>query len=159
MVAKFANILKVSSFEARDRDLTRLLTKYPQPIFVSTGMMSDHELGYLPKRAIRLHCVSAYPCPPAQANLGAIERGQGYSDHTRSEYMGAFAVCAGADYLEVHFRLADTPVSCPDYVVSHDPDGLARYIALARAAAAARGDGHKRPMEVEREMMRYRVVS
>lgn len=150
---------KVSSFEARDRELTRAIPKDPRPLFVSTGMMSAHEESYVPKRAIRLHCVSAYPCPPYEANLGAIQRGQGYSDHTRCVFTGAFAVAAGADYLEVHYRLADTPVECADYPVSLDPDGLVKYVSLAREACAMRGDGRKQPQVSEQGSMAHRVTS
>ena len=158
LVCESVNIVKISSFEARDRDLTSLVVKHSNPVFISTGMFTEHELSYLPKRAIRMHCVSAYPCPTAAANLGAIERGQGYSDHTRSEYMGAFAVCAGANFLEVHFGLDDTSSSCPDTIVSHGPEALARYVLLARGAMSARGDGRKVPQEVERGNMGYRVI-
>lgn len=154
----FVDYWKVSSFEARDRRLTQLIPR-DRPLFISTGMQTPHDESYLPRTGIRLHCVSAYPCPPYEANLGAIERGQGYSDHTRCVFTGAFAVSAGADYLEVHYRLADTPASCPDYVVSLDPDGLQKYIGLAREAAKMRGDGRKHPQVSELENAQHRVTS
>lgn len=150
---------KVSSFEARDRLLTSAIPIDQRTVFISTGMMTSHDLSYLPKRAIRLHCTSAYPCPPYEAGLGAIERGHGYSDHTRCVFTGAFAVSAGADYLEVHFRAGSTPESCPDYVVALDPDGLQKYIALAREAFRMRGDGRKQPQLSESESLKHRVVS
>lgn len=150
---------KVSSFEARDRELTRAIPVDPRPLFVSTGMMTPHEESYVPRRAIRLHCVSAYPCPPYEANLGAIQRGMGYSDHTRCVFTGAFAVAAGADFLEVHYRLTDTPETCPDYPVSLDPDGLGKYISLAREAAKMRGDGRKQPQLAEQGSVAHRVIS
>lgn len=149
---------KVASFEARDRELTRAIPT-GRPLFISTGMQESHESTYLPKRGIRFHCVSAYPCSPYDANLGAIERGQGYSDHTRCVFTGAFAVAAGADFLEVHYRLADTSADCPDYPVSLDPDGLAKYVGLAREAWKMRGTGKKEPQMSEKENMRFRVTS
>lgn len=158
-LAPYVDYWKISSFEARDRTLTRRIPADSRILFVSTGMMKEHELGYLPRRGIRLHCVSAYPCPPYEANLAAIERGQGYSDHTRCVFTGAFAVSAGADFLEVHYRLADTSKDCPDYVVSLDPDGLMKYIGLAREAMKMRGDGRKEPQMAEQENMRFRVTS
>lgn len=158
-LAPHVDYWKVSSFEARDRELTQAIPKDHRTHFISTGMQTSHDDSYLPRRGIRLHCVSAYPCPPYEANLGAIERGQGYSDHTRCVFTGAFAVSAGADYLEVHYRLDDTPESCPDYVVSLDPDGLQKYIGLAREAYRMRGDGRKMPQLSERESLAHRVTS
>ena len=155
---KHVDYWKVSSFEARDRELTRSIPNDNRVLFVSTGMQETYEDGYLPKRAIRLHCISAYPCPPREANLAGIMRGQGYSDHTRRVETGAFAVCAGADYLEVHYRLDDTAESCPDYPVSLTPDELETYTKLARAAWLMRGDGRKAPQMAERENMKYRVI-
>lgn len=157
-LAPHVDYWKVSSFEARDRELTRLIPR-DRPLFVSTGMQTPHDESYLPRTGIRLHCVSAYPCPPYEANLGAIERGQGYSDHTRCVFTGAFAVSAGADYLEVHYRLQDTPASCADYVVSLDPDGLQKYIGLAREAYKMRGDGRKMPQVSEQGSIPHRVMS
>lgn len=157
-LAPHVDFWKVASFEARDRELTRAIPA-DRPLYVSTGMMLPHEEAYVPKRARRLHCVSAYPCPPYEANLGSIARGGGYSDHTRCVFTGAFAVCAGADVLEVHFRLDETAPECPDYVVAHPPGELQKYVGLAREAWRMRGDGRKGPQMAERENMRYRVVS
>jgi sialic acid synthase SpsE len=159
VLAPHVDFWKVSSFEARDRKLTQLIPRDERTLFVSTGMQTAHDESYLPRRGIRLHCVSAYPCPPYEANLGAIERGQGYSDHTRCVFTGAFAVAAGADYLEVHYRLADTPVECADYPVSLDPEELGKYVALAREAARMRGDGKKQPQLSELENAEHRVLS
>jgi N-acetylneuraminate synthase len=157
-LAPHVDYWKVSSFEARDRELTRLIPP-GKPLFISTGMSTEHEQSYFPKRGIRLHCVSAYPCPPYEANLGAIERGQGYSDHTRCVFTGAFAVAAGADYLEVHYCLADTPFECADFSVSLNPDGLMKYIGLAREAYKMRGDGRKMPQPSELENAQHRVFA
>lgn len=158
-LAPHVDFWKVASFEARDRELARALPTDARPLIVSTGMMEAHEEAYVPKRARRLHCVSAYPCPPYEANLAGIVRGGGYSDHTHCVFTGAFAVCAGADVLEVHFRLDDTQPRCPDYPVALPPEGLQKYIGLAREAWKMRGDGRKAPQMAERENMRYRVTS
>jgi sialic acid synthase SpsE len=94
-----------------------------------------------------------------QAALGAIERHEGYSDHTRCIYTGGLAVAAGADYLEVHYRLDHTSRACPDYPVALSPSQLEAYIYFAREAALARGSGEKEAQACERENMKYRVVS
>jgi sialic acid synthase SpsE len=155
------DVWKVSSFEARDRELTRAIEKArgERPWFISTGMQDESERASLPREAIRLHCVSAYPCPMEEANLGAIELHEGYSDHTRCIYTGGLAVAAGADYLEVHYRLDHTSRTCPDYPVALSPNQLASYVYFARTAALAHGDGSKVIQECERENLRYRVIS
>ena len=160
-ISPHVDVFKVSSFEALDTRLTNevLRLKGDRPFFISTGMQDEADDHQLPKDAIYLHCVSAYPCPIAEANLGAIEPHEGYSDHTRMIFTGAMAVSAGADYLEVHFRLQDTTNNCPDYVVALTPDELKRYVEWARTAAIMRGDGIKKVQESERDNMKYRVVS
>lgn len=160
-LSKYVDVWKVSSFEAKDRELTKLVSEArgERPWFLSTGMQGVEDDALLPKGAIYLHCVSAYPCPPEQANLGAIEPHEGYSDHTRMVLTGGFAVMAGADYLECHYRLDDTNINCPDYPVALTPAELGKYIYCARTAAAMRGDGDKKVMECEVENLKYRVIS
>lgn len=161
MVGKYVDVWKISSFEARDRELTRAVAnaRGDRPWFISTGMQNERDDGDRPHEAIYLHCVSAYPCPMEEAALGAIEPHEGYSDHTRCVYTGGLAVAAGADYLEVHYRLPHTSQACADYPVSLSPAELGRYIYFAREAASARGDGQKRVMDSERANLRYRVVN
>jgi len=160
-VSRHVDIFKVSSFECRDRDLTREVARVrgERAWFISTGMTDESDDRDLPREAVYLHCVSAYPCPMEDAALGAIEPHEGYSDHTRCVYTGGLAVASGADYLEVHYRLAHTSRACPDFPVALSPDQLAQYIFFARTAALARGDGTKRIQESERENLRYRVIS
>jgi len=159
-ISQYVDVFKVSSFEARDRELTDRIAevKGDRPWFISTGMQDEQEDAQLPKEAIYLHCVSAYPCPLEEANLGAIEPHEGYSDHTRCIYTGGLAVACGADYLEVHYRLDSTSTTCPDYPVALSPSQLAQYIMFARTAAEAKGDGQKRVMDCERPNLRYRVL-
>jgi len=113
----------------------------------------------LPKEAIYLHCVSAYPCPLEEAGLGAIEPHEGYSDHTRCVHTGGWAVASGADYLEVHYRLDATSPACPDYPVALSPAQLGQYVLLARTAFQARGSGEKQIQESERINMKHRVIT
>src|SRR5688572_398895 len=71
-VARFADVIKISSFEARDEELYGcvLSVKGDRPLFVSTGMSEGRESVLVRATdAIYLHCVSAYPCPIEEANL------------------------------------------------------------------------------------------
>lgn len=145
-LSKFVDVFKVASFEAQDLELIgRILgVKGDRPLFISTGMQGAHDARPTKsEEAIYLHCVSAYPCPLEEASLGAIEPHEGYSDHTRCVYTGGLAVASGADYLEVHYRLAPTRPTCPDYVVALAPDQLKAYVEFARTAAEMRGSGEK----------------
>ena len=62
------------------------------------------------------------------------------------------AVARGASVIEKHFTL-DNDLAGPDHAMSMDPDGLARLIAGIRTVEASLGDGIKRPVEAEREIM------
>jgi sialic acid synthase SpsE len=157
----YVDVWKISSFEALDDELCQAVAdvRGERPWFISTGMQDERDVPASRWPAIRLHCVSAYPAPLEEANLGAIEPHEGYSDHTRCIYTGGLAVAAGADYLEVHYRLQQTPTTCPDYPVALSPTQLAQYVDFARTAALARGSGDKVPQDCERDNMRYRVIS
>ena len=159
-MANWVDVFKVSSFEARDRELTDAVSRHrgDRPFFSSTGMQEEADDVTLPKDAIYLHCVSAYPTPLEDAALGAIEPQEGYSDHTRCIYTGGLAVASGAHFLEVHYRLDATSPTCPDYPVALSPNQLKQYVMFARTAWLARGDGQKRIMDVERENLKHRVI-
>ena len=158
IVAPYVDRFKLASFEARDPEMWRALKGYEGHVVVSLGMMNDEDIEDIPDLTWTLHCVSAYPTPLEEASLGAIWGGHGYSDHTNCLYTGGFAVSAGADMLEVHYRLDDTSKECPDYVVAHPPASLTEYIRLARLAHTMRGDGVERPQPSERVNMKHRVL-
>ena len=154
VIAPFVKRFKVASFEAGDIDF--VMAHPLGKLIASTGMMGRVPI-WLRGRAELLHCVSAYPCPEEQASLGAIAGCAGYSDHTRNILTGAFAVCAGARILEVHFRLDATDPRNPDYGTALSPYELREYINYVRMAGRMLGDGVKRPQAAEAPMERYRV--
>lgn len=183
VVAPHVDVFKVASFEATDYEFIRAHGCWypPKSVWVSTGMMTAQEIEAMftragpPWPAALLHCVSGYPTPISEANLGVIRWLRnladppgdfgpsgpdflvGFSDHTANEHTGAWAVCAGAQILEVHVCLEETDRDNPDRAYALLPGQLAHYIELARLAAKAMGDGIKRPMPVEAEMAKYRV--
>ncbi len=160
LVATHADAFVVSSYESRDRELTRAIAaaRGERPFFVSTGMQDGREDMDLPKEAILLHTVVADPCPLESANLGAIEPHEGYADFTRCIYTGGLAVMAGADYLLVPFRLTHTSPTCAGYAVALSPTDLTKYVYFSHEAAAAKGAGEKVVQEIERAQLRHRVV-
>jgi N-acetylneuraminate synthase/N,N'-diacetyllegionaminate synthase len=108
-----------------------------------------------------LHCVTAYPAPPAASNLRAIPAladrfgvPVGWSDHTRDATTALGALALGACLFEKHLTV-DRSLPGPDHVASSTPDELAAYVNAIRELAGALGDGAKRPMEIERENRIY----
>lgn len=160
VVAPYVQRFKIASFEAGDLAFIRAHEPYHKPVIISTGMMDKrpvHTHGDM--EVWWLHCVSAYPTPWRDANLGVLRSGEydGYSDHTNYVHTGALAVAAGASIIEVHFRSPHTDANNPDYATSLDSDVLGRYIAWIRRAEIFLGDGIKRIQPSEAEMVKYRV--
>jgi N,N'-diacetyllegionaminate synthase len=147
------------------------------PLIVSTGAATAPEIEQAvarlrawgtTERLVLLHCVSGYPAPLAAANLGAIAALRrlsgvpcGFSDHTTSTAIAGWAVAAGACVLEKHFTLDRTSAG-PDHAMSLGPAELIEYVAAARAAEAALGDGRlgMTPLEADvRSVARKSVVA
>lgn len=149
------------------RGVARLAADNGGSVILSTGMSTLDEVaeavgwieaGGNPALTI-LHCVSNYPAPAKDANLRAMDtlaqafgRPIGWSDHTLGDVVSLAAVARGATVVEKHFTL-DNDLAGPDHAMSMDPDGLARLIAGIRAVEASLGDGIKRPVAAEREIM------
>src|SRR5215471_9659248 len=94
----FVAFYKIASYELLVADLLKACAHTGKPVVLSTGMATMDEI----KSAVQtlkdagapdvmlLHCVSAYPTPPEEANLSAIASIRdatgcpvGWSDHTR----------------------------------------------------------------------------
>ena len=149
------------------RGVARLAAGVGGAVILSTGMSTLDEVaeavGWIEGEGCRdltiLHCVSNYPAPARHANLRAMDtlgaafgHPIGWSDHTLGDAVSLAAVARGARVVEKHFTL-DKALAGPDHAMSMDPDGLARLIAGIRTVEASLGDGIKRPVEAEREIM------
>ena len=160
-IAPYVDKFKIASPDALNEPFIQAHEAYHKPILVSVGMLTERELEHslygVAHKRYYLHCVSAYPCPLDQVNLGAIRRYHlsGFSDHTGDPCMGAWAYLAGANILETHFRADDTPSSNPDYPHALSPLLLKAYVDNVRQAQAAYGDGVKVTQPAEAETRRY----
>jgi sialic acid synthase SpsE len=103
-----------------------------------------------------LHCVSAYPADPADANLRAIATLRaafgvptGWSDHMRDGRVAIASVAAGAALVEKHLTLGRGR-SGPDHAASIEPDEFRDLVAEIRQVEAALGTGTKVPTDAER---------
>jgi len=160
-VAPFVKRFKVASLEAHDPALWRAIRKHNKPVIVSSGCCDADLLYGMPwwsePAAKILHCTAAYPCPPEELNLRAMEEFDGLSDHTANVLTGALATVAGAEIIEVHFRLDHTPKDNPDFPHSLTPQKLAQYIKNIRTAELMMGDGIKKVMPGEEALRQHKV--
>ena len=160
VVEPYVDHFKVASFEAGDMDFIRAHYPYCEKnpdrwLIVSTGLQSDEQLRPLLMERVRptrtrrinlklLHCVSAYPCPPAALALRQIRtmHFDGFSDHAAAGWAasGAVAVALGAKILEVHVRPATMDEQNPDAPHALLPGQFRRYVEHVRMAEDAIGE-------------------
>lgn len=151
--------------------LLRALEATGKPLILSTGASTLDEvwraIAWLPRARQRLavlQCVSSYPTPLADAELGGIAAiagmflgPVGYSDHTPDVETAGLAVQHGACILEKHFTHSRTAIG-PDHGASLEEGELARYVALARASAGSRPEvplvAEKRVLPIEEDVRR-----
>jgi sialic acid synthase SpsE len=155
---------KVASYELLWHDLHKAIARTGKPVIISTGMATMAEI----KAAVAtlrdngasditvLHCVSAYPAPPEQSNLSAIETIRretgakvGWSDHTRSAAVIERAVHHwGATVVEIHLDLDGAGA---EYASGHCwlPDEIGGCITRIRDGIRADGTGYKEPVPAE----------
>ena len=155
---------KVASYELLWSDLLKACAATGKPVIISTGMAIMPEI----KAAVAtleqasasditvLHCVSAYPSPPEQSNLAAIDAIRkatgaktGWSDHSRSPAVIERAVHHwNAAAIELHLDLDGTG---EEYHTGHCwlPEEIAPVIARIRQAFTADGTGFKEPVPAE----------
>jgi N-acetylneuraminate synthase len=156
-------LFKVPSGEITNLPFLRHVAAKGRPVVLSTGMSTLDEVGRAVD-AIResgdsplalLHCVSAYPAPPSEMNLRAMDTLKtafgcpvGLSDHTLGIEIAVAAVARGAAIIEKHFTL-DANLPGPDHRASLEPAELSRLVASIRSVESALGDGVKRPTSSE----------
>ncbi len=155
---------KVASYELLWSDLLKACAKTGKPVIISTGMAIMPEIkaavATLEQAGARdvtvLHCVSAYPSPPEQSNLSAIQTirretgaNVGWSDHSRAPAVIERAVHHwNASTIELHLDLDGTG---EEYHTGHCwlPQEIAPVIARIRQAMTADGAGFKEPVPAE----------
>jgi N-acetylneuraminate synthase len=160
----FVAFYKIASYELLWHGLLEACAATGKPVIISTGMATMPEIraavATLKRARCRditaLHCVSAYPAPPEEANLAAIaairEQAQvlaGWSDHTRSPAVIERAVHRwGATAVEFHLDLDGKGA---EYQAGHCwlPREIAPVIARIREGERADGHGFKEPVAAE----------
>jgi N-acetylneuraminate synthase len=158
--------LKISSFELTDLALIRKAASTGKPIIISTGMASETEVDAARAAAFEhhrlpvwLHCVSAYPCPIAEANLHRMAAMKewamwvGLSDHTLGSIAPVVATALGASIIEKHITL-DRKNGGPDAPFSLEPAEFAKMVQDVKDAYASLGTGNRPASEIYRDLRR-----
>jgi N,N'-diacetyllegionaminate synthase len=157
--------IKIASPDLVNLPLVAYAAATGLPLILSTGMADLEETLRAVDTArangagdlVVLHCVSAYPARPEDANLaamatleGALGVPVGFSDHTLGTGVAVAAAALGACVIEKHLTL-DRAAPGPDHAASLEPREFAELVVQCRAAVAAMGDGVKRPVAAELE--------
>jgi len=161
---------KIASPEIVDIPLIEYAARTGKPLIISTGMASYEEISEAVSAArnsgasqiILLHCTSAYPTPPEEANLATIadlsERTgmfTGLSDHTLDTVVATAAVALGACVIEKHFTLSRVEGGV-DSAFSLEPAELKRLVEHSRIAWSAIGKPSYRPTKSETGVLKHR---
>lgn len=161
---------KIASPELIDLPLIRHVAATGKPMVMSTGMASIDEIGEAleaartcgAKKIIVLHCTSAYPTPPQDANLSSMKSIAkefnvvvGLSDHTHGTLVSTLAVAMGACFIEKHVTLsrADGGV---DSEFSLEPHELTELVQATQTAYAAIGKPTFQPTDSELTVLKNR---
>jgi N-acetylneuraminate synthase len=171
-------LYKIGSGEITNIPFLEYIAKKGKPIILSTGMSTMGEIeeainvilhslkSSSPDLAINLwpltllHCVSKYPTDYEEVNLKAMltlkeifKMPVGYSDHTLGIEIPIAAVALGAKVIEKHFTL-DRDLIGPDHRASLEPNELMAMVVSIRNIEKALGNGVKKPIQSEFEVMR-----
>lgn len=111
---------KIASMEIVDIPLIQYAASTGKPLIISTGMATQDDINWACHAAhagpfALLHCISGYPSPIEEANLGRLkkwiegtETPVGISDHTLGISVPVAATALGAMIIEKHFMLFGT---------------------------------------------------
>jgi len=168
--------LKIDSAAIVYFSLLRKAAGMGLPVVLSTGGSSLGEV----ERALEvladngnppvavLHCTTAYPAPPNEINLRAMQTIRqsfgvhvGHSDHSIGIEVPLAAVALGACVIEKHYTL-DRKLRGPDHAASLEPAELKQMVSGIRKIEAALGEPRKSPTSLERKnlkLMRRSLVA
>ena len=129
---------KIASFEITDLPLIEYAASKGKPMFMSTGMSNQDEIGEAleccykngNRDVLLFHCISNYPTDLRASHIGDMsyiaeqfEVEVGLSDHTTSNLASVLAVAKGASAIEKHFKLDEEDCG-PDASFSILPNQL-----------------------------------
>lgn len=161
---------KIASFEIIDLQLIERVARTGKPIIMSTGLADEQEIAeaiHTAKSAgahdiILLHCISAYPTPPENANLATMldmanrfGLPTGLSDHTLTTDVPIAASALGAVVIEKHFTLSRSDGGA-DAAFSLEPNEFRQMVTASKIAHSAIGDISYGATDAEGDGRKYR---
>lgn len=173
LLAELFPVIKIASGDLTFEPVIRAAARTGRPVILSTGGGTQAEVSAavgwvqdevgaaaLRERLLVMHCVSAYPTPPEQANLLAIPALAestglriGYSNHVLGADAPRAAIALGACAIEVHITDSRDGRTFRDHELSLLPGELAALVADAPRWRAMRGVKEKRVMPVEADII------
>ena len=169
---EIVDAVKIASGDNTFYPLIEFVSESDKPIILSTGFANEEQINFsaslIEKNKSKnnfyshlalLHCVSAYPVKPEDANLCAIKELSmkfpctpiGYSDHTFGNEAATLSVAAGARIVEKHFTIDRNYSDFRDHQLSADPNSMALLVTKIRQAEILLGAGSLAPRDVERD--------
>ena len=182
VLAPLVSALKIASGDNTFFPLLEAAAKTGKPIILSAGLATIAELrasvavikrtwavNAMKQKLAILHCVSSYPVPRHEANLGAIQHLRevfrctvGYSDHTIGIEATALSVALGARIVEKHFTIDNNYSDFRDHQLSADPTQFHELVQRIECFTTLIGKGEKTPQASEqagRESMRRSIAA
>ena len=166
-------LYKIASFDTVNKNFLKRISLVNKPIIISVGMTNLEEIknaiSILNKNNSRLailHCISSYPTEEKNSNLKAIEILKnnfgsfiiGQSDHTNDIKVPIYAVCAGAQIIEKHFKI-DEEMKCVDESVSITELQMRELVHGVREIEEILGNGFLGITNTEKEITQFRRFS
>lgn len=143
--------IKIASCDLNNSPLLKAAAECGKKLIVSTGMATLGEI----ERAVSdivitgnhdlvlMHCVSVYPCPTHQMNLGFLQVLKaafgfpiGLSDHTENSLAASAAAALGVTWIEKHFTL-DRKSAGFDHAYAMEPAALKQFVQDVRDVTEA----------------------
>jgi len=164
------DVFKIASGDNDFLPLIQQVAATGKPLIISTGLADLAHLHQIAEfareagadgRLAFLHCLCAYPAPPAEVNLRAIpmlaaELGCpiGWSDHTMGFEASLAATALGARIIEKHFTLDKNFSAFRDHQLSADPAEMRVIVNGVRAIEQLLGKPEKRVQPCEEANLR-----
>ena len=160
------DIVKIPSFESRNKELIEYCDRNFETLILSTGTSTFEEIKDSVQRIKKailylMHCVSVYPGTFQEANIPKMNRlkvlshNVGLSDHIPGVESAKIAIGEGAKIIEKHFTI-DKSLPGRDNKFSILPDELKDLTSSIKMAHKALGKGSFEMKSAEESNIKFR---